>query len=106
MSRPSRDIDRVFQKFQFKTREGKDKLAWFYHNGQPIIFTKRSHGRRVKGNIEHFIRQQMKLSEADFRGAIQCTVSKDDYVEILKKRGLIESRYRAFSSACSAGIGR
>jgi hypothetical protein len=85
----SGDIDRIFNKLRMKIREGKDTLAWFEYDGRPIIYTRRSHGRGDIGNIAHFIRQQLKVSEEQFAGLRDCPLSLADYVAILRGKGLI-----------------
>ncbi len=93
MSLKTRDVDRIWDKFGFTTKDARDKLAWLEYDGQKVIYTKRSLGRGdISGKIAHFIRQQMKLSEADFRGAHKCTVSKERYIEILKEKSCIEAK--------------
>jgi hypothetical protein len=62
-------------------------LAWFEYKGLIVVRTKRSHGN--KDLPENLIRQQLKVHESQFSGLISCSVSKDDYVEILKAKGLI-----------------
>ena len=38
---------------------------------------------------ENLIRQQLKLNEAQFSGLISCSVSRDDYVAILRSKRII-----------------
>jgi hypothetical protein len=40
--------------------------------------------------MQHSIRQQMKLSEQQLREAISCSLGPDEYVELLRQKGLIE----------------
>ena len=81
------EFESVVQKLGLKTRTRGDRLAWFEHQGKTITRTKRSHGR---GDLPgHLIRQQLKLNEEELSGIIGCSLYRDDYVEILKKRGLI-----------------
>lgn len=85
------DVDRIFKKLEMQTREGSDKLAWFQHQGKRVIFTRRSHGRGdIAGRVADFIRQQLKVSEVQFRGLRDCTVDKKAYIQILVDRGIIE----------------
>ena len=82
------EFDRIVSKFKFKTRDSGDLLAWFEYEGKIITRTRRSKG---SGELpmQHSIRQQMKLDEAQLKGAIQCTVNRQDYIEILREKGLI-----------------
>jgi hypothetical protein len=79
----------IENKLGLKTRNAGDRLAWFEYAGKPIVRTKRSHGN--KDLPEHLIRQQLKVNQEQFSGLISCDVSLDDYVTILKGKGLITS---------------
>jgi len=89
MTIKARDFDRLVQKLQLVEREGRDKLAWFVHNGKRVTFTKRSHTR---GDLpfQHHIRQQLKLNEGEFRQLLECVLSREDYVAILKQKGIVK----------------
>ncbi len=82
------EFDRVVTKFDFKTRDSGDLLAWFEYEGKIIARTRRS---KSSGELpmQHSIRQQMKLNEDQLKGAIRCTLKKEDYISILKSKGLI-----------------
>ena len=81
------EFDRLEAKLKLKTRNSGDRLAWFEHEGKVITRTKRSHGHKdLPANL---IRQQLKVNESQFAGLISCNVSLDDYVAILRAKGLI-----------------
>ena len=40
--------------------------------------------------MHHSIRQQMKLNDNQLRRAIRCTLSLDDYIAILRGKGIIQ----------------
>ena len=89
MSIKARDFDRIVEKLGFETRDGKDLLAWFSYEGKKVVRTKRSH---IKGRdlpFQHSIRQQMKLNEEELRQVIGCTIGQDEYVELLKGKGIL-----------------
>jgi hypothetical protein len=74
-------------KLKLKTRNSGDRLAWLEYGGKVITRTKRSHGNKeLPSNL---IRQQLKLNEGELAGILSCSLSLDDYIEILKKKGLI-----------------
>jgi hypothetical protein len=81
------EFDRLEAKLKLKTRNAGDRLAWFEYGGQVIVRTKRSHGN--KDLPGHLIRQQLKVNEKQFSGLISCTLSVDDYISILREKGLI-----------------
>lgn len=81
------EFTKLENKLNLKTRNSGDRLAWFEHDGVVVTRTKRSQGN--KDLPAHLIRQQLKVSESQFSGLISCSVSKEDYIEILRAKGLI-----------------
>jgi hypothetical protein len=77
-------------KLCLRVRDSRDRLAWFEHNGKVITRTKRSHGRGFD-LPKNLIRQQLKLSENELAGILGCSLTRDDYVDILKRKGLIST---------------
>jgi hypothetical protein len=45
---------------------------------------------KLDGNIPHFIRQQMKLNEEQFARAIGCPLTREEYIQILKDKKIIQ----------------
>ena len=90
MSIKAQQFDRLVEKWRFQTRDSKDLLAWFEFEGKIITRTRRSKG---SGDLpmQHSIRQQLKLNDQQFRGAIDCTLTRESYIEILRTKGLIAS---------------
>ena len=83
------EFDRLENKLKLRTRNSGDRLAWFEYDGKIVVRTKRSHGNKeLPANL---IRQQLKVNEQQFSGLISCSVSLNDYVQILKEKGLIET---------------
>lgn len=76
------------RKLGLKSREGRDRLSWFEHEGKVITRTRRSHG---SGELphSHSIRQQLKLSEDQLRDVLDCSIDRDGYIEILRGKGLL-----------------
>lgn len=90
MNIKARDFEHIVQKFQLQTRNAGDRLAWLEYEGKIIIRTRRSHG---SGDLPFSdkIRTQLKLNEEEFRRAIQCHLSREDYIEILRRKGMLPS---------------
>ena len=82
-------FEHIVQKFGLRTRNSGDRLAWFEHEGRIVTRTRRSHGRGGDLPFQHSIRQQLKLNENEFREAVACRLSREDYIEILRRRGLL-----------------
>lgn len=88
MTIKAHEFDLIISKFRFKIRDSGDLLAWFEYKGRVIIRTRRSKG---SGELpmQHSIRQQMKLNEEQLREAIRCTINRQDYIKILREKGLL-----------------
>ncbi len=63
----------------------------FKHGGKEILHTKVSHGK--KGLTRLLIGQmsrQCKLSKDEFTDLVNCPLSKEQYLEILRKKGMLD----------------
>ena len=81
------EFERIVTKLGLRTRNAGDRLAWFEHNGQTVVRTKRSYGNKEQPG--HMIRQQLKMNEEQLAGLIDCSLSREDYVQILRSKGII-----------------
>jgi hypothetical protein len=82
---------KVFRKLGMQTAEGRDTNAKFIHDGRVITYSRVSHGRgEIGGNVPHFIRQQLKVSEDQLRRLLECTIGRKEYEEILRFKGLTQ----------------
>lgn len=90
MTIKAKEFDHLVAKFGLRTRDSADLLAWFEFEGKIITRTRRSKG---SGDLpmQHSIRQQLKLNEEQLRQAVSCYLTKDDYIAILRTKGLIPS---------------
>jgi len=80
----------MWEKLGFDVVQSKDVIATLRVAGKFILKTKRSHGaRKLDGEIPRLIRQQMRLGQAEFDAAYDCPLTRNDYVEILRKKGVI-----------------
>jgi len=84
------DVLRAFDKLDMKIREGRDTLAFFYCDDRLVLWTKVPHKRgELKGKLPYYIRQQLRLTDRQFRQLLQCRIDRSEYVQILKSKGLI-----------------
>lgn len=91
MSLKTKDVHSIFNKLEMDIRDSKDKLAFFVYKGRQVLVTKVPHKKGdVKGNVPHLIRQQLKLNETDFGLLKQCPLTREGYIEILRKKGIID----------------
>lgn len=87
------DFDRLVTKFRMKKRERKRKKrddhvrVDFFYQGRKICTTRRSHGK--KGNPSNKIAEQLSLSQPQLWEAVRCTLSLEDYIAILRDKGLL-----------------
>lgn len=88
MTIKAKEFDRLVGKLGLHTRDSGDLLAWFEFEGKIITRTRRSKG---SGDLpmQHSIRQQLKLNEQQFKEAINCTLTREAYIEILRGKGLL-----------------
>ena len=88
MTIKAQEFDRLVQKLGFQTRKGNDLLAWFEYEGKIVVRTRRSYG---SGDLpmQHSIRQQLKLNEDQIRRVIDCSQTREDYIEILRTKGVL-----------------
>ena len=67
------------------------KYLELFYNDKLVLYTKISHGNKDIGN--HLIKQmsvQCHLDKDEFIDLLNCPLSKNDYFEILEKKGLLE----------------
>ena len=83
-----REFDQLIQKFGMAVTEGSNhRKAVLYPAGKPVIRTLRSRSPRAFTYPK--VRTQLRLSEGQLRDALLCTLSLDDYITILRDKGLI-----------------
>lgn len=74
----------------FKAMKGDHKYLEYYFNGKFILHTKISHGEK---ELEDFhigmMKRQCKLEKKEFIDLANCPLAADEYIEILKKNGVI-----------------
>lgn len=88
MDAKAREIDKIIRKLDMETRSTNDMHAWFVHEGVTVVRTKRSFGQGKYVPADK-IRCQLKVNEDQFAGLIDCHFSKQDYIELLTKKGII-----------------
>lgn len=89
MTIKAKDFEHIIGKLGFLVRDAGDRLAWFEHEGKIAVRTKRSYTKGRDLPFQHSIRQQMKLNEDQLRRAKGCKLTRDEYVEILRSKGVL-----------------
>ena len=83
-----RQFDRLANKLELRLRDTHHRLAWFEYDGKVIARTRRSQGSGDL-SMHHSIRQQLKLTDDQFRRILGCKLNREDYIEILREKKLI-----------------
>ena len=85
------DVSKIFSKLKLEVRSTKHVYGWLVFREKKILRVHYSHGRgELPGKIGDKIRNQLKLTQADFKRLIDCPLTYEGYIEILKEKGLIE----------------
>jgi hypothetical protein len=84
-------LDRAWEKVGMSVQDRRvDRWAYLFVDGRRVIATRRSRGSgKIPGQIPHLIRQQMKLNEEQFRALIDCPLTREGYLQILRDKGLL-----------------
>lgn len=84
-----KEVLKVFEKLQMEIKEGKDTIGKFRYKGKVITRTKVPHKQgELKGKLPYFIRQQLRVNEIQFKGFMDCSLSRKDYEKTLEEKGL------------------
>jgi hypothetical protein len=81
----TREFETLINKLKMEIRDTGDRHAFFVHEGKKVVKTKISHGRCELP--DYWYRKQLYVNERQLAGLIGCTLSRSDYVEILKEKG-------------------
>ena len=87
----TKELERIFKKLDVETRtcshhvrgfvvvDGKDVLPIHYSNGKSGL-----HGPNL-----HKFRKALNLDLEQFFGLVTCTFSRDDFIDVLREKGII-----------------
>ena len=90
----ARDVAGALIRKGFEARESHHTFYHLKHNGKDVgVSTKISHGEREIGiGLVKRMRTQMRLrGNADFGQFVECSLTHERYIEILKEQGVIPS---------------
>lgn len=86
-----KEIEKIFRKLDLNVRSTGHQYGWLLVNGTKILRVHYSHGRGdIPGKVINKIRGQLKLSKRDFKDLIECPLTYEDYISILKQKGFID----------------
>ena len=76
----------------FKVGKGDHKYLELFYKGKFVLHTKISHGEQ---ELEEFhigmMKRQCRLEKAEFIDLVNCPLSEEGYIEILKTNGTISN---------------
>jgi hypothetical protein len=90
MQLKKREAEALFAKLRLDVQTSHHKTATLYYAGRAILRTRISHGQ---GDIPPIIvaklRNQLKVTEQQLRSLVDCGLSYEEYIELLKAKGII-----------------
>lgn len=94
MIKKRKDVEKALKKKGFVEKlDGHHKYYILYENGNRTnINTHTSHGSTHKDiNVTIYVKmaKQMKLTKSELDQFVKCTLSKDNYVKLLKNKNLL-----------------
>lgn len=89
MTVKAHQFEHIVSKFQMASRNAGDRLVWFEYEGKIITRSRRSYG---SGDLpfQKSMPKQLGLTPDEFRRAAACKLSRDEYIEILRRKGYLE----------------
>ncbi|WP_347272948.1 hypothetical protein [Candidatus Kuenenia sp.] len=85
------EVERLFKKLELKTRSTGHNYGWLTVNDKKILRVHYSHGKgEIPDKIVSKIRGQLKLYLKDFKDLIDCSLNYNNYINILKQKGIID----------------
>jgi len=87
----SKEIERVFRKLEIETKTSPHHVVgWLVVDGRRVLPLHYSRGRDVThGRLAHPFRKSLHLTPPEFAAMMNCTMTRDEYIEILRERGII-----------------
>lgn len=83
-------MEKVFNKLSLEVRSTGHNYGWLVVKGKKVLRVHYSHGRGdIPEKVVNKIRGQLKLAQRDFKNLVGCPLTYDDYIDILKQKGLL-----------------
>ena len=92
MPKAVRDVLKGLEKKGFRRRDNDHTFLHLLIDGRKTpVFTKVSHGEKQLGdNLLAVMARQLRINGRQFRELIDCPLSQDEYVQLLREGGHIE----------------
>lgn len=91
MQLTTRQAAKIFRKLKVVPKRSTHHVAGFVTvDGKKVLPVHYSHGNKdMKGPVPHRFRKSLKLSEAEFAELRDCTLGRDEFVRLLRDRGVV-----------------
>jgi hypothetical protein len=84
------EVEKIFRKLDLKVRSTGHNYGWLVVGGKKILRVHYSHGKGgIPEKVVNKIRGQLKLAQDDFKELVSCSLGYEDYLKILKDKGLL-----------------
>lgn len=81
---------KIFNKLELEMRSTGHNYGWLIYNKKKILRVHYSHGKGdLPGRVTDKVRSQLRLSQKDFKELIDCSLTREEYLNILKEKGLV-----------------
>ena len=89
MTIKAHQFEHIVNKFQMFSRNAGDRLVWFEYEGKIITHSRRSYS---SGDLpfQKSMPKQLGLTRDEFRQAAACKLNRDEYIEILRRKGYLK----------------
>ncbi|MEI6126020.1 MAG: hypothetical protein WCQ99_05640 [Pseudomonadota bacterium] len=85
-----KEIEKIFNKLSLQILSTGHNYGWLIVESKKILRVHYSHGKGdIPGKITEKIRGQLKLSRGDFKDLVECPLTYEVYIDILKNKGVI-----------------
>jgi len=85
------EIAKLFNKLKLEVRTTSHHYGWLIVDGKKILRVHCSHGKGdIPARVADKVRGQLRLSRNEFKELIECPLSLEDYLMVLRSKGLIE----------------
>lgn len=91
MALRTRDLEALFRKFRVEKRRSTHHIRGFVVvDGRKVLPVHYSFGRaEMPGHVSEKFRKSLRISKGELERALECTFGFDDYIEALRRQGLL-----------------
>jgi hypothetical protein len=93
MPKDAKDVGAGLTKKGFQARENDHTFYHLYVEGKKTgVYTKISHGEKeIRDGLLGAMARQVKLTRKQFNDLIDCPLTADEYVKLMRKAGAVET---------------